>query len=156
MNSENILKNWNNLKAKPFGKCIFSFIIGKKIPYTGSVSPQVFEISKGKSVIKIKDKKKHRNHLNSLHAIALANIGEFATGVCVLSLINNQTRFILKNLKIDFLKKARGEITAICECQDDLNFKNHTDYQLTAKLFDKNKDVVASVTTNWLIGPKKQ
>ena len=78
-----ILKKWSYAKSTSFGRRVFSFLIGFYVPYSGSVSPLIEEISKGSASVSIKEKWFIRNHLKSVHAIALANVGEFSSGLAM-------------------------------------------------------------------------
>ena len=67
----------------PGGKTLFDRLIGFAAPYTGSIKPHVRSLEPGHAVIEIKDTRAVRNHLGSIHAIALANIGEATTGMAM-------------------------------------------------------------------------
>ena len=53
-----------------------------------------------------------RNHLKSIHAIALANLGEFTTGLSLISLLDNKSNAILTKIEVVYLKKARGTLVS--------------------------------------------
>lgn len=67
-------KAWSVLSPLPFGKTIFSVAIGVFVPYTGTIRPRVEELRPGYARVAIKDKRIVRNHLKSVHAIALMNL----------------------------------------------------------------------------------
>ena len=56
-----------------------------------------------------------RNHLDCVHAIALANLAELAGNVALVYSLPDDARFIVSGMEIEYLKKARGTITAIGE-----------------------------------------
>ena len=85
-----------------------------------------------------------RNHLRSVHAIAMVNLGEMATGLALNSGLPAGARSILLSIKVDFTKKARGLLTASCECalpQDN----SKQDMSLKAEIRDADSEVVASL-----------
>lgn len=145
-------EGWERLSKIPGGKKIFSFLVSQYIPYTGSVSPQVVQIEKGNAVVTIQDKHGLRNHLNSIHAIAIANLGEFTTGLSVISQLKNREKAIIVKLEIEYLKKARGELKAesfskLPEISDD------TEVKVTANIKNYDSELVAIVTATWRIRP---
>ena len=85
MSLEKVFKLWNTLSTTSLGKSFFSFLISFVNPYTGSLGARVEIFDKGHAEVSLKDYKKNRNHLNSIHAIALTNLGEFTSGLAVLS-----------------------------------------------------------------------
>jgi len=66
-----IKKQWELLSMVPGGKALFSKFVGKMAPYTGTIRAQVIELKAGYAKLKMRDRKILRNHLNSIHAIAL-------------------------------------------------------------------------------------
>ena len=114
--SENFLiKWWNRLQKLPAGDRLFSFALGRFAPYSGSISARVEALSPGHAVVSIRDRRKLRNHLKSVHAIALINLGEIATGLAVLSTISDTMRGIVLGLEAEYVKKARGKLTATAD-----------------------------------------
>lgn len=141
-------KWWNILQKKPFGKKIFSIFLGKLIPYTGSISPLVLSLEPGIAVVMLNDKKKLRNHLSSIHAIALVNLGELCTGLALHFLLQNQARAILTELTINYIKKARGKITARAEISP-MTIKEKDTISISCRLFDEKNVDVAHLVATW-------
>ena len=140
----------HRLSTLPLGKWLFSKMVGMMIPYTGTVSPYVLEVGPGRAKVRMKDKRRVRNHLKSFHALALANLGELSTGLAIHFAMNDNGRAILSKLEVEFLKKARGTITAIAETKiPETSFKGPK--VVEAQLFDEKRDLVARVIATWLV-----
>ncbi|MDH5355014.1 MAG: DUF4442 domain-containing protein [Gammaproteobacteria bacterium] len=151
----NLIKWWQRLNKFPAGDRIFSIFLGLYAPYSGSISARVESLSPGHGRVSIRDRRKLRNHLKSVHAIALINLGEIATGLAVLSTIPDNMRGIVLGLEAEYLKKARGRLTAIANFELPGDIDDNTPVRVTAEITDQQGDVVTRVHASWLLGMKK-
>jgi len=145
---------WQRLSPLPGGKWLFSRLVGIAIPYTGSIRPRVETLEPGHSRVRLNDKRRVRNHLKSVHAIALANLAEFSTGLATLSGMPPGSRAILTRLNVEYHKKARGTLTAECRTSPP-TVSEEQSHQVSAEIFDAAGDCVATGHATWLIGPEK-
>ena len=148
-----VLDPWRRLQGLPGGRSIFSWLIGRKARYTGTISARVEELAAGFCKVRMRDRRRLRNHLASIHAVALVNLGELATGLAINAAMPPDARGIPIRLEVEFLKKARGEITAECRC-DPPSGNERREHEIVAVLEDAAGDRVARVTARWLVGPK--
>ena len=128
--------------------------MGKAAPYTGTIGAEVLDLRPGYARVQMKDRKKVRNHLNSIHAVALMNLAEATTGLAMSSGLPEGARGILKGLQIDYLKKARGLLTAECEVEV-LDSTERRELEIVGEIRDRSGDVVARAIATWLVGPMK-
>jgi len=149
-----ILKWWSRLAPWPGGAWLFSFMLGKLAPYSGTIGARVEEIRPGYARVRMRDRHRSRNHLRSLHAVALINLGELATGLAVLSTVSSNMRGILLNIRADYLKKARGPLIAISEFELPSELKDGSACEVEALLCDQSGETVTRVQATWLIGYK--
>jgi acyl-coenzyme A thioesterase PaaI-like protein len=150
MKRPSVAQIWSALERVPGGKRVFSTMIGRMAPYTATVDARVEALSDGHSVVVMHDRRAVRNHLRCVHAIALMNLGEVSTGLAVLHCIDGRGRGIIKALKMDYLKKARGTITATCDVDVPSAPGDH-DVTVVASLQNTGGEVVARATATWKI-----
>lgn len=141
---------WKRLSRVPFGRALFSILIGRMAPYTGTMGARVVELGPGYSLWRLRDRRKVRNHLNSVHAVALVNLAEVASGTAMLTALPPGTRGIVTGLSIEYLKKARGTLTAECRCEVPA-FTGETTHTVRSVVTDESNDVVARASVNWLL-----
>ncbi len=131
---------------------MFSRLLGIAVPYAGTLKAEVWEMMEGSAVVTMPDRRGVRNHLNSIHALALANLGELTANLALLSLCPPEGRFIVTRLEVDYLKKARGELTCTCSIPSDLPWRTVEQTAAVATLTDAEGDTVTRVTVYWKLG----
>jgi acyl-coenzyme A thioesterase PaaI-like protein len=146
---------WARLSPLPAGKRVFSRMIGTLAPYTGTIDPLVLELEPGHARVQMEDRRRVRNHLRSVHAIALMNLAEVATGLAIGAGLDEDARGILSGLSIEYFKKARGRLVAECDCEVPTS-NERREYEIVGLIRDREGDVVARATAKWLVGPRRR
>jgi uncharacterized protein (TIGR00369 family) len=144
---------WHVLQLMPGGKALFSKLLGRMAPYSGSISASVMSLAPGRAEVHMPDRPRLRNHLQSLHAVALVNLAELAGNVALAYSLPDDARFIVSGLEIEYVKKARGTIVAIGECPIPRTSARAT-YDVKVSLRDERGDEVATAILHSLVGPK--
>ena len=145
---------WDRLSGRPGGRWIFSKLLGRMVPYTGSIKPRVLELSATGARIELRDRRAVRNHLNSIHAIALANIAELSTGLPLAYAVQPRGRAILLSLEVEFLKKARGTLVGSSTFASP-DATREQDIEIPVEVRDGGGNVVARARARWRVGPAK-
>ncbi len=146
--------NWTRLSGLPFGKWLFSRMVGFMAPYSGSIGAIVEHLAPGHGVVLLHERRRVRNHLKSVHAIALINLAELVTGLTLMSSLPDGMRGILVGIEMRYVKKARGVLRAECQCET-LKLSGELEIQVQGEIRDSAGDVVAVGVATWLIGPEK-
>lgn len=155
IDSQFILSGWEKASKVPLGKCFFSLMVKRAIPYTGALGSEIIHLSAGQSEVKLKDRRGVRNHLSSIHAMALANLGEFSTGLAVVTGLPKDMRAILKGFQIDYLKKARGTLIAKAHYEHKNTQEESQDVEVVGNIYNEEQEVVARVKALWRVGKNK-
>ncbi|MFO0746011.1 MAG: hotdog fold domain-containing protein [Myxococcota bacterium] len=146
---------WKRLETVPGGKRIFSHMVGLAAPYTGTIGAVVVELAPGRSKVVMKDRRGLRNHLQSVHAVALVNLAELTGNVALAYSLPDDGRFIVAGLSIDYIKKSRGTITATATCEVPAT-SDKRELEVPVEMRDASGDIVARATLRSLIGPKRR
>ncbi len=150
-----VMRWWSRCDNLPAGRFLFSLALGLYIPYTRSIGARVAELRPGYARIELADRRRVRNHLNSIHAIALTNLGELTTGLAVFSSTRAEMRGILTAIRTEYSKKARGRLVAVAEYDLPEGIADDTPCEVEALIRDAAGDTVASVQATWLIGYRR-
>jgi acyl-coenzyme A thioesterase PaaI-like protein len=144
---------WRTLTRLPAGDLLFSRLLGLITPYTGSIHARVLLLEPGRARVELREHRAVRNHLNSVHAIALLNLAEMTSGLALMVGLPRDARGIPVELGIEYLKKARGHLIAECSCTPP-STSERQELTIHATITDEADEEVARVRARWLIGPK--
>ena len=148
-----LLQWWERLSRLPGGRWLFARMLSRAIPYTAAIKPELLEVAPGLARVRVHDRRSIRNHLNSIHAIALANVGEFAGGLAMTATLPPTVRGILVGLRAEYKKKARGTLIAECRCLVP-PVEAAMNYEVVSNVTDASGDVVAVITAVWRLDPR--
>ena len=147
-----LLPLWRRLSPLPGGQWLFAQIFSYTVPYSGSVGPRIRHLEPGYARVAIPDRRSNRQHLGSVHAIALMNVAEMASGLAMMSGLPEGIRGIVTNISIEYLKKARGTITAVSRVTVP-TVTSDQDFAVISECLDGHDVCVARATVTWRLGP---
>jgi acyl-coenzyme A thioesterase PaaI-like protein len=151
---QRLLRLWRNLHRLPGGTRVFSLIFGWRVPYSGSVRPHIRALAPGHAEVEIPDRRRNRQHLGSVHAVALVNLAEQASGLALLTALPDGIRGIVTQISVQYVKKARGPIRAVCDVAAPA-VSGDVEFDVTADCLDRGGDVVARATVRWRLGKQR-
>jgi acyl-coenzyme A thioesterase PaaI-like protein len=143
---------WRRLSPLPGGRWLFSRILGWMVPYSGTIHPLVERLDPGDVRLRFSDRRGIRNHLHSVHAIALANGAELASGLAMITALPPGVRGIVIQITVRYPKKARGTLIASARCVVP-PIRGPEDHEFESTVTDISGDVVAQATVRWRLAP---
>lgn len=132
------------------------FLLGfLKIPLVGFVKPKLISIDENTVRVKIKLRRRTKNHLNSMYFGALAVGADIAGGIHVFyfaELSNLKVSFAFKGMKADFIKRAESDVVFESNqgelVQKAINLSEETGERVNETINviarDKNQEIVAT------------
>lgn len=142
---------WRHLGGSAAGRSIFARLLRIAIPYTGTIRPRVLELRPGYARVRLRERRALRNHLGSVHAVALTNLGEVASGLALVPWLAD-ARGIVVQLTTDYHHKARGSLIAEAHCEIPIVTAT-MDHETSAHIMNAAGEIVATVTARWRLAP---
>ena len=152
MTGTQLLALWRRLAPLPGGRWLFAKLFGFAVPYSGSVRPRIRVLEPGHAEVEIADRRSNRNHLGSVHAIALVNLAEITSGLAMVVGLPPTVRGIVTTLSMTYHKKARGTIRAVANVAVP-TVTDERDFDVMAECFDGEGALVATGHVRWRLGP---
>ena len=154
-------KMLNKLLQNPSGVklSLLNCILSWAIPFNAPHGFRLLRDDDGVSAI-IPFKRKNLNHIQSIHACALATGGEFCAGIYLLkSFPSTDYRLILSNLQVEYLYQAKTNVICSVSANESKKHAALQEIQSIGKslidletiLKDDSQNVVAKVITKWQI-----
>ena len=154
-----VLSAWQRVNQKPAGKWLFARMLKRFVPYSGSIGAVVEELTPGHCRVSLKDRRAVRNHLRSIHALALSNLGELCSGLAMLTQLPVNVQGIVTRIDTQYHKKARGTLSAKSECEmvaELTAIREAEEKSIQALIYDQDNDLVATVTVSWTFRPRQK
>ncbi|GAB4199586.1 MAG: hypothetical protein OHK0013_09800 [Sandaracinaceae bacterium] len=146
--------SWDALSRLPGGSRVFSKLVGRTAPYTGTIDAHVVALRDGYAKVVMRDRPGLRNHIGCVHAIALANLAELTGNVAVAYGLPDDARFIVAGMRLEYLKKARGTLTAESRPEVPRSAERRT-YEVAVEIRDAGGELCTRAVLETLVGPKK-
>ena len=96
-----------------------SFAVGSQVKFAGTAKVEILEMSATKLHARIKNRKRVQNHIGSVHAAAMALLAESVTGLVVGMSVPDDRVPVIKSMKIDYVKRAKGDLEAVATLSEE-------------------------------------
>lgn len=97
---------------------LLSQLFGRAVKFAGTAGIQIKKLDFQQAVLEQQNSRKVQNHIGSVHAAAMALLGESATGFLVGMHVPDDRLPLLKSMHLDYVKRATGKLTATASLTD--------------------------------------
>ena len=152
----------DNLSKLPAGldMAALSFAVGKLVKFAGTSGTEFIELTENRVHVRIRNRKKVQNHIGSLHAAAMALLAETATGIVVGMNVPDDRTPVIKSMKVDYLKRARGDMEAVAtlspEAMAHIRATEKGDITVPVKVTDSEGKEPIACEMIWAWVPKRR
>ncbi len=148
-------------KTSNFYLKILNIALNSAIPFNKPHRFKVIEVSDNYLKTMLPYKRRNFNHINGLHACALATLSEFTTGLLLASKLDaKEYRLILKTLEMEYHYQGKMGAFAFYEITDDtlerqvikpLQRQDAIIITCEVKIHDKNNNHLSTGQVHWQI-----
>ena len=101
----------NNAQRSPIHRWLLNKILQYKIPFNRPHQPEILKVEADVITMRLPFIRKNKNHINSMHACALATMSEYISGISLARCLGTEKyRFILKELKMVYSYQAKEDV----------------------------------------------
>lgn len=137
------LRRFETLRRLPLGRHVFDLAVATFAPFNAVLGVKVEELAPGLARTSMRDAYFRRNHLRTVHAVALTGLAEVTGNLAVASLLAEGQRFVVRSFEIDFERKARGALRAECALEARA-VSTGQDVEVSVAIYDAQGERVAS------------
>lgn len=110
-----VYRLWQQLSDRPLGKWAFGTAYGLKVPYFRTIRPRFTDVRPGFSRLVVPNRRAVRNHIGTVHAIAVCNGLEAAMGALAEATVPDHKRWLPKGMDVRYTAKSTSDITCTAE-----------------------------------------
>lgn len=110
-----VLAAFRTASRFPLGRQLFSQAFRFAAPYFRTVPATIESVEPGTVVATMRHLPWVRNHLGTVHAIALCNLAELTMGVVAEATVPTTHRWIPKGMTVAYTAKAKGTMRAVAQ-----------------------------------------
>lgn len=145
---------YQKLSRWPLGKALFSAAVCFTAPYFGSIRPRIEKLEVGLVEVSVRNRRSVRNHIRTVHAIAMANACELSAGMLIEVSLPSSMRWIPRGMQINYLQKAESNITARAKLDVSMLPTAASDVVIPVEVFDEQGMMVVSADITMYVTPR--
>jgi len=93
-------------------------VMGRAVPFTGTAGLNYVQLTPERVEVAVANVRRVQNHIEGVHAAAMALLAETATGMVVGMNVRDDCLPLCKTLHIDFKRRAQGSLRAVATLSD--------------------------------------
>lgn len=140
--------------TRPGGRTLFSIAYWLKAPYFATVRPHVRHMRPHYAELSISLRHTTKNHIGTLHAIAICNGLEAAMGLLAEATTPKDKRWIPKGMEVRYLAKATTDV--LCIAETDAADWEQSDVPVRVTAIRRDGTVVVEGTITIYVTPRKK
>ncbi|MBN2498463.1 MAG: DUF4442 domain-containing protein [Deltaproteobacteria bacterium] len=134
--------------------------MGRLVPFVGTAGVRIEQMDSERVVASLKNRRRVRNHIRSLHAAAMALAAETASGFLVAMNLPEDKLPLMKSLRVDFTRRAAGGLRVSAslspEQRERMQSEERGEVDVLVEAIDDLKQSPIRCQMIWAWVPKKK
>jgi len=139
---------------------LITWMFGGTVRFVRTAGLRFEELSEERAVLEIPNRHRVQNHIGTVHAAAVALLGETATGAVFGMSVPDDKIPLLKSMRIDYLKRSQGglraEATLTPELCARIGAEQKGEVSVPVRITDESGDSTVDAEYIWAWRPKKK
>lgn len=131
-----------------------------QVKFAGTGAVQILELEEGRALLQMRNVRKVRNHIGTIHATGMALLAESATGVALGMTLPDDKIPLLKSLHVDYVRRAQGTLRAEATLPPDLRARVRSedkgDFAVPVKVTDETGEEPIRCQMVWAWVPRRK
>ncbi len=152
-------KMMDQAETSPLKRKFLQWALSYSIPFNRPHKFKILEVYKNGIHVQLPYLRVNKNHLNGIHACALATLCEFVSGLSLMrALRRDDLRLIMKDLKMTYHYQAKKTVSAAAQIASTeidqkiispLQLSDSVLYLMTIEVYDTEKNHICTAEVNW-------
>ncbi|HEY3645729.1 MAG TPA: DUF4442 domain-containing protein [Gammaproteobacteria bacterium] len=139
---------------------LITWAFGGTVHFVRTAGVKFQELTEERAVLSLANKRRVQNHIGTVHAAAVALIGETATGAVFGMSVPDEKLPILKSMRINYIKRSQGplkaEATLTPAMRERFWVEEKGDIAVPVKITDETGEPTVDCEYVWAWRPKKK
>lgn len=139
---------------------LITLLFTSQVRFAGTGGVRIEILDEGRAVLHIANRRKVQNHIQGVHATAMALLAESATGVVFGMTVPDDRIPLLKSMQISYVRRARGalraEATLSPEQRQLILASDKGDLTVPVRVTDESGEEPIQCQFVWAWTPRKQ
>lgn len=139
---------------------LITWAFGGTVHFVRTAGVQFESLTEERAVLMLRNKRRVQNHIGTVHAAAVALIGETATGAVFGMSVPDDKIPLLKSMKIAYTRRSQGalraEATLSPEMREHFWVKEKGEIAVPVKITDETGEPTVECEYVWAWRPKKK
>jgi len=139
---------------------LITWAFGGTVHFVRTAGVKFRELTEERAVLTLANRRRVQNHIGTVHAAAVALIGETATGAVFGMSVPDDKLPILKSMRINYIKKSQGGLRAEAWLEEEQRASfardDKGDIAVPVKITDDTGEPTVEAEYIWAWRPKKK